>query len=104
MTVIERMDELETRFFESLTTIQGQAVEANAQAAERVGEFRTSAAAPVDALPTPAQLMSRYYDFAAKMLDTNRKFAEQMIGPWSDGAKTAAPKASTSKAGAKSSK
>jgi hypothetical protein len=96
MTMTEQITEAEERILESITALHEQLVEANNQAAERLQELRVPT--PAADLPIkPADAVAHYYDFAGKLLDANRKFAEQVVAAWYPAAKPAsrrsAPKA-----------
>ena len=81
MTVNEQITEAEERILEGITSLHEQLVEANKQAAERLQELRLPTP---DAEPTidPGDAVKHYYDFAGKLLDANRKFAEQVVATW----------------------
>jgi hypothetical protein len=96
MTVNEQITEAEERILEGITSLHEQLVEANAQAAERLAELRLPAP-DVEPAVEPAAAVAHYYDFAGKLLDANRKFAEQVVTAWYPATK-AAPKRSAAKA------
>lgn len=93
MTVTDQITEAEERILEGITSLHEQLVEANNQAAERLRELRLPTP---DVEPTidPGDAVKHYYDFAGKLLEANRKFAEQVVAAWTP----AAPPASKRKA------
>ncbi|MDH3680547.1 MAG: hypothetical protein OEV40_11420 [Acidimicrobiia bacterium] len=88
MTVTERIDEVEARFIEGLTTLHERVVDANTQAAERLAALRPGTPATPENVPTATDVVSRYYDFASKVLEANRSFAEQLVAAWEPNAET----------------
>lgn len=96
MTMTEQITEVETRILDGLTSIHEQLIEANVQAAERIHEL--SIPAPdVDVAIEPAEAVANYYDFAGKILEANRTFAEQLVAAWAPAkpAKKAATRSTT---------
>lgn len=82
MTDNERLEEAEADFLEGLSNLHSQVIEANEQAAERLAELSELAPPAPDGLPDPAEAVKRYYDFAAKLLEANRSFTEQIVAAW----------------------
>jgi hypothetical protein len=81
MNVTEQLTEVEDRFFEGLTNLQTQFVEANTKVADRIHDLDLPTP-DVEPVIAPADAVARYYDFAGKLMDSNRKFVEQMISVW----------------------
>ena len=80
-TMTEQLTEAEARILEGLATLHEQLVEVNEQAAERLQQL--SVPTPeVEPLIEPADAIAHYYDFAGKVLEANRKFAEQVVKAW----------------------
>lgn len=81
MNVTEQLTEVEDRFFEGLSDLQTQLVEANTKVADRIHEMELPSP-DVEPVIDPADAVARYYDFAGKLMDANRKFVEQMVSVW----------------------
>ena len=81
MNLTEQLTEVEDRFFEGLTDLQTQLIEANTKVADRVHEMDIPAP-DVEPVIAPADAVARYYDFAGKLMDANRKFVEQIVSVW----------------------
>jgi hypothetical protein len=103
-TMTKQLTEVEERILDGLTSLQDQLVEANTKAADRLHEL--SLPTPdVKPVIEPSEAVARYYDFAGKLMDANRKFAEQVVAAWYPATKTTkqapAKKATARKATAK---
>ena len=98
MNVTEQLTEVEDRFFEGLSNLQTQFVEANTKVADRIHEIDIPTP-EVEPIIAPADAVARYYDFAGKLMDTNRKFVEQLVSVWypAPAAKKTVAKATTAK-------
>ena len=81
MNVTEQLTEVEDRFFEGLTNLQTQLIEANTKVADRIHELDIPAP-DVEPVIAPADAVARYYDFADKLMNANRKFVEQIVSVW----------------------
>lgn len=99
MNMTEQLTKIEDRFFEGLTDLQTQLVEANTKVADRIHEMEIPAP-EVEPVIAPADAVARYYDFAGKLMDANRKFVEQIVSVWypAPAAKKAAARKTTAKA------
>jgi hypothetical protein len=106
MNVTEQLTEVEDRFFEGLSDLQTQLIEANTKVADRIQEMEIPSP-DVEPVIAPADAVARYYDFAGKLMDANRKFVEQMVSVWYPAPvakKTAVKKTAVRKTTAKASK
>ena len=111
MNVTEQLTEVEDRFVEGLSDLQTQLVEANTKVADRIHEMELPSP-DVEPAIDPADAVARYYDFAGKLMDANRKFVEQTVSVWypapvakkTVAKKTVAKKAAVRKTAAKASK
>ena len=106
MNLTEQLTEVEDRFFEGLSDLQTQLIEANTKVADRIQEMEIPSP-DVEPVIAPADAVARYYDFAGKLMDANRKFVEQMVSVWYPAPvakKTAAKKTAVRKTTAKASK
>lgn len=81
MNMTEQLTKVEDRFFEGLTDLQEQLIEANTKVADRVHEMDVPTP-DVEPVIAPADAVARYYDFAGKLMETNRKFVEQIVSVW----------------------
>ena len=81
MNLTEQLTEVEDRFFEGLSDLQTQLIEANTKVADRVHEMDIPSP-DVEQVIVPADAVARYYDFAGKLMDANRKFVEQIVTVW----------------------
>lgn len=82
MTDTEKLQEAESDFLEGLGNLHSQVIEANQQAAERLSELSEWAPPAPEGLPDPSEAVKHYYDFAAKLLEANRAFSEQLVATW----------------------
>lgn len=81
MNMNEQLTKVEDRFFEGLDDLQTQFVEANTKVADRIHELDIPTP-DVEPVITPTDAVARYYDFAGKLMDANRKFVEQLVSVW----------------------
>ena len=81
MNLTEQLTEVEDRFFEGLSDLQTQLIEANTKVADRIHEMEIPAP-EVEPVIAPADAVARYYDFAGKLMDANRTFVEQLVSVW----------------------
>ena len=81
MNITEQLTKVEDRFFEGLEDLQTQLIEANTKVADRIHEMEIPAP-EIEPVIAPADAVARYYDFAGKLMETNRKFAEQIVSVW----------------------
>ena len=81
MNLTEQLTEVEDRFFEGLSDLQTQLIEANTKVADRIHEMELPAP-DVEPVIAPVDAVARYYDFAGKLMDANRTFVEQIISVW----------------------
>ena len=106
MNVTEQLTEVEDRFFEGLSDLQTQLIEANTKVADRIQEMEIPSP-DVEPVIAPVDAVARYYDFAGKLMDANRQFVEQMVSVWYPAPvakKTAVKKTAVRKTTAKASK
>lgn len=80
MNVTARIDQAQSTFLDGLTEIQGRVVEANQKVAKNATKLPT--VPTPDGWPTPADSLRRSYDFASKVRDANRAFADQVVAAW----------------------
>ena len=111
MNMTEQLTKVEERFFEGLTDLQEQLIEANTKAADRIHEIDLPSP-EIEPVIAPADAVARYYDFAGKLMEANRTFVEQLVSVWypapakkaavkTTAVKTTAKKAAAKKAAAK---
>jgi len=81
MNITEQLTKVEDRFFEGLEDLQTQLIEANTKVADRIHEMEIPAP-EIEPVIAPADAVARYYDFAGKLMETNRKFVEQIVSVW----------------------
>lgn len=104
MTLKERithqMDEAEARILDGMDSLEGRMVDMNARTADALHDVRVNT--PDVELPfSPENAVARYYDFAGKVLESNRKFVQEIVKVWYPAPKKAAKKAPAKKATAK---
>ena len=113
MSVIEQMTEAQDRVLRSMESAQEQVIEMNRRIAEAMtnvlpdgDRFSASSLPGVDSMPSPDELIDRYFDFTAKMAEANRTFYKEMVSVWSGAFEDEAPastKGSSSKSASKKS-
>lgn len=81
MTANEQITDVEQKLLDGITTLHEQLLEANEQAAERLQEIQFPGAG-VEPPIKPAEAVAHYYDFAGRLLDANRTFAEKLVATW----------------------
>jgi len=81
MNLTEQLTQVEDRFFEGLSDLQTQLIDANTKVADRIHEMDIPSP-DVEQVIVPADAVARYYDFAGKLMDANRKFVEQIVSVW----------------------
>lgn len=77
----DRLEEAETEVLDGLSSLHQQLIDANERAADQLAELREWGGSAPKALD-PGAAVQRYYDFAGKLLEANRSFAEQIIAVW----------------------
>ena len=104
MTVLEQISGAQERVLTDVQTAQTRMVEMNQRFADAAEKFLPKVELPstdsfpsVDDLPKREELVSTYFDFAAKMMAANRTFVEQIVGVWAP-AETKATKSAKAKA------
>jgi len=94
MALITRIEKVQGQALETLTDSQKRVLEFNEKVADAMKDRVRPAKLPfAKVLPTPAEGVKLYFDFAGKLLATNRKFAETFVKAWETPAPKAAPRA-----------
>jgi len=83
MAFIDTIEKVQTQALNTIADGQQRALEVNERVADAVKDRVPQPKLPfATALPSPAEGVKLYFDFAGKLLAKNRKFAEQWVGAW----------------------
>lgn len=115
MNVNEQLLEVQDRILTRVESAQDQVLEMNRRMAEAMTEVlprRARTSLPfASRLPDPVEMVDQGFDFAARMMDVNRKFYREMVQVWAlevdeepAPAKTAPAKSKTAKSVKKTAK
>jgi hypothetical protein len=84
MAVITQIEKVQTQALDALAESQTKALEVNEKFADAVKDRLPELKVPFAGfLPTPAEGVKLYFDFAGKLLANNRAFAEKFVSAWS---------------------
>jgi hypothetical protein len=89
MNATETLNDTESKILEGLSGLHTQVIDANKAAFERLTDLREQGP-ELSEMPSPAEGVRRYFEFAGKIFDANREFAEQMVSVWAPAEKTPA--------------
>ena len=99
MALIDQIEKAQGQALVAITDSQKRALELNEKVADAVKGRMPAVKLPfAAAVPSPIDGVKLYFDFAGKLLASNRKFAEGVLSAWVETPKASAPKASTPKA------
>lgn len=88
MAVMDKVIELQDRMISDLQNVQTRIVDLNKRAFEATSNLpsvdmpKLDFIPGVDEAPAPERVVSNGFDFAGKLLATNREFAEQLVSIW----------------------
>jgi hypothetical protein len=99
MALVTQIAKAQSQALDTIAEGQQRALEVNDRVAGALKHRVPSVKFPFTGLlPTPTESVKLYFDFAGKLLATNRVFAERFVGAWEP--TPAAPKAAASGAAA----
>jgi hypothetical protein len=101
MAIIDQIEKAQGQALDALVDSQKRALDLNERLADAVKGRVPAVKLPFQSvLPSPAEGIKLYFDFAGKLLATNRKFAESVISAWSQPEPKPAAKTTRTKAAA----
>ena len=100
MALMDQITKVQGQTLDTIADSQKRALDVNEKVAEVLKDRVPAVKLPfVAVLPSPADGVKLYFDFAGKLLAGNRKFAENMVAAWATSApKATAPRATVPKA------
>jgi hypothetical protein len=80
--IMDSTDDVQAQVLEGIRKSQTAVIDGVRAWADRFAPFTLphTSWAPVEELPTPAEVIDSSFDFAAKLLDAQREFAQGLLG------------------------